>query len=238
MQKNVGKIAILGLLEAAVAACLIFGEWVGFKIEIFISSTERSFTLWETADRWDDIAAIIYILVGLSALFMICTCYSLYQNYKSGSKINPTGFLCPAVLSGFVMVFVVAENSKYDSDLFLTFIPFLVLIIAIAGFVIIRKMPDGSPANSESGIQQPGAAPTNPIFRALDRPAPAVRSCPVCGETCDAKAVFCSACGAKMETKCLCRGCGAELKPNMRFCSVCGAPTQADLPYTGGEDKF
>lgn len=92
----------------------------------------------------------------------------------------------------------------------------LLLAGAVMGF-IGNMVPDGA----QNGRQWPTEAP---VFT----PRPHSRSCPVCGASCaDAGATFCGACGAKMDSKIICRSCGTELKPNMRFCTGCGAPVQA-----------
>jgi len=50
--------------------------------------------------------------------------------------------------------------------------------------------------------------------------------CPACGAPLPAKVKFCPECGAKIETKSLCRECKAELQPGAKFCAECGTKVQ------------
>ena len=61
-----------------------------------------------------------------------------------------------------------------------------------------------------------------------------VQICPECGKELPEAALFCSACGTKLEKKAapapdpadptVCQSCGAKLAENARFCTNCGAP--------------
>ena len=61
--------------------------------------------------------------------------------------------------------------------------------------------------------------------------------CPNCGAAVPAGSMFCSSCGAKIETEepkqeeapaKFCASCGAKLSEGMKFCTSCGAPVAAD----------
>ncbi|HLQ22486.1 MAG TPA: zinc ribbon domain-containing protein [Gemmatimonadales bacterium] len=57
-------------------------------------------------------------------------------------------------------------------------------------------------------------------------PSPAPE-CPACGPRPEADAVFCSACGVRLEPPAWCEQCGAMLPAHSRFCELCGTRVAA-----------
>jgi hypothetical protein len=57
-------------------------------------------------------------------------------------------------------------------------------------------------------------------------PSPAPE-CPVCGRRPEADAVFCSACGVRLQAPAWCEQCGAMLPAHSRFCELCGTRVAA-----------
>ena len=57
-------------------------------------------------------------------------------------------------------------------------------------------------------------------------PSPAPE-CPLCGPRPEADAVFCSACGVRLQAPAWCEQCGAMLPAHSRFCELCGTRVAA-----------
>lgn len=61
-----------------------------------------------------------------------------------------------------------------------------------------------------------------------------MKTCPKCGQELRDAALFCTACGSKLEAPspapALCVACGKPLKPGAKFCTGCGAPTTIPAP--------
>lgn len=149
---------------------------------------------------------LVLVGAGLVLLSVLIACYTFYDCEGAASGVSYYYF------SDF---FWAAAFTYVYGYMFV-----LGLAALLAGFImsyISDRVPDGA----QNGRQWPTEAP---VFT----PRPHSRSCPVCGASCtDAGATFCGVCGAKMDSKIICRSCGTELKPNMRFCTGCGAPVQA-----------
>ena len=71
------------------------------------------------------------------------------------------------------------------------------------------------------------AARVRALRSAATSAPPGAPSCPGCGPRPEGDAVFCSACGRRLQAGGACAGCGAQLGPGSRFCAHCGTSAAA-----------
>lgn len=244
-KSSIAKLVTLGILELVSAICLLCTSWLGIQF----GGEKVGFTLWKVGSFTSElsyyaedgekailvlVAIVLYLGMAASVLTLAYTAYSMYKNYVSGAQISPLGFYVPGGFSVLVMLVVLIINISINSDigfsmdlLYLTFTPFLVLIVSLGGYLVLRLVSDASFDSVTGKLRQAGASAVEAGRQGVSNVRIGSRVCPTCGAACkDSLAVFCSECGSKIDIKLLCAQCGAELKPGMRFCSRCGAPAQ------------
>ena len=104
-----------------------------------------------------------------------------------------------------------------------------------------------SPGEKESGFSNDGESNKNPAIDGMldhdeekqtEQEGLIMTTCKNCGAQIDDGAMFCSECGAKVESpaqaspaddvKIFCHNCGNEMRKDARFCTKCGSPVAAD----------
>lgn len=227
------------LLQGVIVLLVLFGKWLGYRINFFFDSVSDRTTLLKVgkslgklgeflSDFQDSgsggmtaLAVVIYLLLIAAVIGAIMTIYSLFRS----KSISKAGFAAGAVLFVVLLLLVSITNGsiKKETDgivekLFTIGSPaYFTLILSLLGLVVCAKMPDEASAH-------PSGAPSPKPSGSVAQPAAAERYCPSCGAAIrNASSQFCTACGAKLDAKTQCPSCGKTLEPGSRFCPDCGA---------------
>lgn len=227
------------LFQGVIVLLVLFGKWLGYRINFFFDSVSDSTTLLKVgkslgklgeflSDFQDSgsggmtaLAVVIYLLLIAAVAGAVVTIYSLF----SPKSISMAGFAAGAVLFVVLLLLVSITNGSIKKEtegfiekLFTIGAPaYFTLILSLLGLVVCAKMPDEASAHP-SGFPSPKPAGS------VAQPAAAERHCPSCGAAIrNVSSQFCTACGAKLDAGTQCPVCGRTLEPGSRFCPDCGA---------------
>lgn len=226
------------LLQGVIVLLVLFGKWLGYRINFFFDSISDSTTLLKVgkslgklgeflSDFQDSgsggmtvLSVVIYLLLIAAVAGAVVTIYSLF----SSKSISMAGFAAGAVLFVVLLLLVSITNGSIKKEtegfiekLFTIGAPaYFTLILSLLGLVVCAKMPDETSAHP-SGFPSPKPAGS------VAQRAAAERHCPSCGAAIrNASSQFCTACGAKLDVGTQCPVCGRTLEPGSRFCPDCG----------------
>lgn len=232
------KRCLVLLLQSVIVLLVLFGKWLGYRINFFFDSVSDSTTLLKVgkslgklgeflSDFQDSgsggmtaLAVVIYLLLIAAVIGAVVTIYSLF----SSKSISKAGFAAGAVLFVVLLLLVSITNGsiKKETDgliekLFTISSPaYFTLILSLLGLVVCAKMPDNAPAH-------PSGVPSFTTSGGSGHTASAAKRCPSCGAAVqNASSQFCTSCGAKLDAGTQCPVCGRTLEPGSRFCPDCG----------------
>lgn len=232
---------LLLLLQSAIVLLVLFGKWLGYRINFFFDSVSDSTTLLKVGESLGKLgeflsdfqdsgsggmtalAVVIYLLLIAAVIGAAFTIYSIFRS----SSISKAGFAAGAVLFVVLLLLVSITNGsiKKETDgliekLFTISSPaYFTLILSLLSLVVCAKMPETAAGNAS--VHTPGFSKP---YDVSEYTAPTARFCPSCGAAIrNASSQFCTACGAKLDAKTQCPSCGRTLEPGSRFCPNCGA---------------
>ena len=211
------------LLQGVIVLLVLFGKWLGYRINFFFDSVSDSTTLLKVgkslgklgeflSDFQDSgsggmtaLSVVIYLLLIAAVAGAVVTIYSLF----SSKSISMAGFAAGAVLFVVLLLLVSITNGSIKKEtegfiekLFTIGAPaYFTLILSLLGLVVCAKMPDVA-SEQQSGF--PSFTPSG----SSGHTAAAARRCP--------------SCGAKLDAGTQCPVCGRTLEPGSRFCPDCG----------------
>lgn len=252
------KLLILAVLEVVLAIEVLFPKWLIFQINVFYTYS-TSASMWRIGKLLNNISdyadlgfwgtlliILIYALLILSLVGIAITIYSGVCAFTKKGPVYDFGFDIPCALAVFAIAIVAVGNIIISSEtdgwienvLALTGAPIITLIVAVAGILLCRVVPDSVFASLDQQMQgigvpvggmshRPGGVGTPPVGGTYRKPAADGRRCPACGAMCAPNVAFCPTCGTKMPQPLVCGGCGKELVPGTKFCPYCGKPAQA-----------
>ena len=211
------------LLQGVIVLLVLFGKWLGYRINFFFDSISDSTTLLKVgkslgklgeflSDFQDSgsggmtaLSVVIYLLLIAAMAGAVVTIYSLF----SSKSISMAGFAAGAVLFVVLLLLVSITNGSIKKEtegfiekLFTIGAPaYFTLILSLLGLVVCAKMPDVA-SEQQSGF------PSFMSSGSSGHTAAAARRCP--------------SCGAKLDAGTQCPVCGRTLEPGSRFCPDCG----------------
>lgn len=175
------------LLQGVIVLLVLFGKWLGYRINFFFDSVSDSTTLLKVgkslgklgeflSDFQDSgsggmtaLAVVIYLLLIAAVIGAIITIYSLFRS----KSISMAGFAAGAVLFVVLLLLVSITNGSIKKEtegfiekLFTIGAPaYFTLILSLLGLVVCAKMPDvaseqqsGFPSFTPSGSSGHNAA--------------------------------------------------------------------------------
>ena len=226
------------LFQGVIVLLVLFGKWLGYRINFFFDSISDSTTLLKVGKSLKDLgevlsdfqdsgsggmtalSVLIYLLLIAAVIGAVVTIYSLFRS----KSISVAGFAAGAALSVVLLLLVSITNGsiKKETDgiiekLFTIGSPaYFTLILSLLGLVVCAKMPDNASAH-------PSSFPSFTASGSAGHTAAAARRCPSCGAAIqNASSQFCTSCGAKLDAGTQCPVCGRSLDPGLRFCPDCG----------------
>ena len=240
--------------------CILFSKWI--SIELLYQSS--SATLWKVGKLLKNVAqyaadygidklsnsmtvatVLTYNLLAASLGLMFLTIRSIFDAFRSGSKISTAGFWGAMVLSGVALILVWTTNSSVseqtdgwlDEIFQLETAPYLTLFCAAAGCACCKYLPEQAfgnitlpklelPKVDLTGAEQSVHAVAEKVSAAIISPSASGQTgevCAFCGKRALAREYqFCPNCGKERIRKRFCEECGKELELNMQFCPYCG----------------
>lgn len=248
--RPISKLVLAAIFELVIAIDLLFPTWLGADLYFARGST----TLWRIGRFLNNIrenidagfgltlvVILIYALLVLSLLAIAVTGRSIFRAFKKDASVQSVGFFVPAVLSVLVILVVIignlivsAKSEGYIDKLFyLERAPIVILILAVAGILLLKKVPDavfssidqklqGVSTSVGSTVSEVGKSTATAIHNSKMKAKP--RICPSCGAVCAGDSAFCAACGTKLPQAPKCAACGKELTLDAKFCPYCGQP--------------
>lgn len=226
------------LFQSVIVLLVLFGKWLGYRINFFFDSFSDSTTLLrvgkslgklgEFLSEFQDsgsggmtaLAVVIYLLLIAALIGAVVTIYSLF----SSKPVSMAGFATGAVLFVVLLLLVSITNGsiKKETDgiiekLFTIGTPaYFTLVLSLLGIAVCAKMPDNASAHSFG-------FPSYTSSGSSGHTASAARCCPSCGAAIqNPSSQFCTSCGAKLDAGTQCPACGRMLDPGSRFCPDCG----------------
>ena len=248
--RPISKLVLAAIFELVIAIDLLFPTWLGADLYFARGST----TLWRIGRFLNNIrenidagfgltlaVILIYALLVLSLLAVAVTGRSIIRAFKKDAPVQSVGFFVPAVLSVLVILVVIignlivsAKSEGYMDKLFyLERAPIVILILAVASILLLKKVPDAVFSSIDQKLQGVSTSVGSTVSEVGKNTATAIhnskmkaktRICPSCGAVCAGDSAFCAACGTKLPQAPKCAACGKELTLDAKFCPYCGQP--------------
>lgn len=178
------------LLQGVIVLLVLFGKWLGYRINFFFDSISDSTTLLKVgkslgklgeflSDFQDSgsggmtaLSVVIYLLLIAAVAGAVVTIYSLF----SSKSISMAGFAAGAVLFVVLLLLVSITNGSIKKEtegfiekLFTIGAPaYFTLILSLLGLVVCAKMPDVA-SEQQSGF--PSFTPSGSSGHNAARPA-------------------------------------------------------------------
>ena len=236
--------------------CILFSKWLG--VEVFYLDADAS--LWKIGKLFKQISEyaeyygvdqatsaltaasiFLYALLAFALVMIFITVRSILQAFQSGGDVALAGFWGSMLLSGVIIILVLAVNgavSKETDELVkdaikLRTAPYLTLICSIAGCLLCKYLPENAlqhvsiPNVDPSQLKQSAQNAANKVSSVIDSIKPAGEPCAYCGKHVPlGDFQYCPYCGKERVTKRFCEECGQELSSTMQFCPNCGTPVR------------